>query len=240
MTTHQLATLLEHLQHGLGDALKSDTGKNFSEAVAAFRELPEQSLKEMVKTLKKVNSPESTSQKPKPNKNMVDLPAIIESIRAVRNGSAMGDLEMELIKMNNSQLKEVLKTFGQKPTTTTMGNLERAKQLCQQAITNGSHIHSGKNQHDESGLSTQLDMRDVEEGVRLFNELRDNSSLSIQEVRAGFARLRDFPKSTVEEISRQLKYTPSGSKKEILDRLISNLESLKMIQFRMDQILTGT
>ena len=47
-------------------------------------------------------------------------------------------------------------------------------------------------------------------------------------------------KPVVEELSRRLKYTPSGSKTEMLDRLLSNLESIKTGQSKMDDILTGS
>ena len=80
----------------------------------------------------------------------------------------------------------------------------------------------------------------VEEGVRIFTEMRDDKSLTIADVRAGFQRLRGYSLPVVEEISRRLKYTPYGSRTEILDRLLSNLEGIKMSQYRMDQILTGT
>ena len=52
--------------------------------------------------------------------------------------------------------------------------------------------------------------------------------------------LRGYSKPVVEEISRRLNYTPHGSRTEILDRLLSNLEGIKVGQYKMDQILTGT
>lgn len=57
MTTHQLANLLEHLQHGFGEGLKTETGKSMAEAISAFREYPEQPLRELIKSIKRSNAP---------------------------------------------------------------------------------------------------------------------------------------------------------------------------------------
>lgn len=62
----------------------------------------------------------------------------------------------------------------------------------------------------------------------------------IPAVRAGLESLRSHPKRVVEEPSRRLNHTPGGSRKEILDRLLSNLEAIKMSQDKVDQILTGS
>ena len=74
----------------------------------------------------------------------------------------------------------------------------------------------------------------------LFRSLLADRQLSLSDVRAGFAPIRDYPKPVVVEISRTLGYTPAGSREDILDRLLKNLEGIKMNQHRYDRILTGT
>lgn len=230
MTTHQLASLLEHLQLGFGDSLKTGTG--FAEAIAAIRELPDQSLKDLAKNLRKANAPqpaESRPSRPAP----IDIPAVIERIRAIQNGNAQGLEGVELVCLTNPQLKDILRAFQQPLGGAKDALLTRVRQLCVPADpTNGTS--------SPTIPPSELDLAAVEEGVRLYTELRDNKNLTITDVRAGFERLRGYSKLVVEEICRQLKYTPHGSRTEMLDRLLSNLESIKMSQYKMNQILTGT
>ena len=239
MTTHQLATLLEHLKLGFGDGMKSDTGKSFAEAITTFRELPDQPLKDVVKLLRKTNSPDAPV-KSKTAKSPVDISAIIERIRLLKSGSENEETAIDLSNLNNANLKEILKSFGQQPTTTIAGNTERVKQLYQSTTKNGASSAHNHATREEAEAPHVFDPAEVEDGVRIYCELRDNRTLTIQDARTGFDRLRHYSKPVIEEISRRLKYTPSGSKTEILDRLLSNLEGLKMNQYRMDQILTGT
>jgi hypothetical protein len=226
MTTHQLANLLEHLQLGFGDSLKSGSG--FAEAVAAMREMPDQALKELAKTLQKTNRVAPGTKRS--NNATVDLSAVIEQIRAARSGASLVPDSFDPARWTMPQLKDVLRAFEQPLTGTKASLVTRVRQLsapsCPTAIAPPS--------------ADDLDWKAVEEGVRLFTELRDNRKLAISDVRARFEPLRGYSKPVIEEISRRLRYTPHGSRTEILDRLLANLEGIKVSQYKMDQILTGT
>ena len=141
-------------------------------------------------------------------------------------------VDLDALKLNNSQLKEILKAFGEKPTNTVAGNLTKVRQLIRSAGMSGS----------ETSLVTEIhaDSANVEEGIRRYNNLLADRKLSISDVRAGFEPLRAYPKAVVEEISRRVGYTPVGSHADILDRLLTNLEGIKLSQHRADRILVGT
>jgi hypothetical protein len=229
MTTHQLASLLEHLQLGFGDNLKSGTG--FAEAVVAIREMPDQPLKELAKNLRKPNAP--SPAKRSNGSASVDVPAMIERIRAVRTGASDGVETIDPSRWTLPQLKDVLRAFEQPLNGTKATLITRVLQLCAHVDRN-----NGPSPAVEAGI--ELDGSAVEEGVRVYTALRDDRRLSISDVRAGFERLRCYSKPVIEEISRRLQYTPHGTRTEILDRLLANLEGIKVSQYKMDQILTGT
>jgi hypothetical protein len=232
MTTHQLAGLLEHLQLGFGDNLKTATGMAFAEAVVAFREFPDQPLKEFVKSVRKANGPQppvSRAARPAP----VDVAAEIERIRSHRTGAAPGPAVVDPSRLTAGQLKDILRAFQQPLTGTKAALAVRVQQLTAfNDQVNGTH--------PPLTPPDQPDPFAVEEAVRIYSELRDSRSLTIADVRAGFERLRGYPKPVIEELARRLQFTPHGTRTEMLDRLLSNLEGIKMSQHKMDQILTGT
>jgi hypothetical protein len=221
MTTHQLAHLLDHLLQGFGDSLKSGTG--FPEVIATFRELPDQPLKELVKNLRKATASPSSGA-------AGSGPALIEHIRAVHAGATDGPPPIDPNKLTAPQLKDVLRAFQQPVSGTKAALVARVRQLMASPATSNDSPPPPVSEFDPAA---------VEEGVRVYSELRDNPTLSLAEVRARFERLRNYPKPVVEEITRRLQYTPHGSRSEMLDRLLANLESLKMSQQRMQQILAG-
>lgn len=229
MTTHQLAALLDHLRQGFGAGLKADVGNDFTEASTLFRELPEQPLKEWMRTVRKGTAAPSA----KPSKTAVDLPQVIEQVRAVRAGGTVPETLLSQIEsLKSNQLKEILVAFGQKGTTTIAGNVDRVKQLLT-VSQNGSHP-------TPPPAAPVIDERAVEEGLRTYTRLRDDKSLTIHDAQAGFEPLKNYPKPVVEEISRRLGFTPSGSRDDILKRLLSNLEGVKMSQLRAELIHSGS
>lgn len=231
MTTRQLADLLDSLRKGLASSLKSDAGSAFDEAVAAFRELPDQSLKKLADSLRKANAPSTTGGNgARPGNGSVNVPALVERIRAVQAGAATDPL-VELETLNNAQLRTILTTFGQRPTSTTSGNLAKVKSLLR--------VSPQSNGAGAGQMSEQPDPKLVEEGVRLYTRLRDTKGLTIPEVRASFAAIREYPKSVVEEISRRVGYTPNGSRKDMLDLLQVNLEDIKMHQLGAQFVGSG-
>jgi hypothetical protein len=230
MTTHQLATLLDHVRSGFGESLKTPAQNEFADVSTAFRELPDQPLKELVKQLRKAATPQ-----PGPKASGIDLPTLIARIRAVRESPLNGEpvaIDLDGAKLNNNQLKDVLKAFNEKSTNTLAGNLTKVRQL----IRPGAAVSA-----DVATTATVApDGKAIEEGLNLYNSLLNDSRLSIPDLRAGFEPLRTYPKPVVEEISRRLGYTPAGSHAAILDRLLNNLEGIKLSQHRADRIMAGT
>jgi len=227
MTTRELADLLDQLKQGLGALLRSEASKAFDEAAAAFRDLPDQPLKKVGEQLRKANDPARPAAGKKAARSAVDIPALIERIRSVRAG-AETDALPELDSLTNTQLREVLSSFGEKPTTKVADNLTKVRKLLQSSgHTNGIHPPAPS------------DPTLIAEGVRLYTELRDTRGLSIEDVRTRFAPLRDYPKSVLEAISLKVGYTPQGSRADILDRLQNNLEDIKMHQLRSELVGSG-
>ena len=225
MTTRELADLLEHLRQGLGSSLRSESVRAFEEAVEAFREIPELPLKKLAEQLRTTSPRPGGSEKG--GKPTVNVDALVERIRAVRAG-VRGDTLNELNGLNNSQLRAVLAAFGQPATTSTAGNLAKVRQLLEAPSKDGA-----------LPIPSPVDPVLTEEGVKLYTRLRDTRELSILEVRLGFAPLREYPKPVLEEISRRVGYTPNGSRKDILDRLQTNLEDIKMHQLRSGLVGSG-
>lgn len=221
MTTHELATFLEHAKAGMGAYLKVDAGKAFDEAADAFRGLPDQPVKKLAEHIRAMGQP---AAKAKPAAN---IQQIVEQIRAIQSGAVPGDTPLDLESLKNAQLKEILKAFGRPPTVKVADNLNRVRGLIQPFL-NGDESHSAS-----------IDSGQIEEGVRLYLHLRDTKALSIADVRASFPTLGTYAKPVLEEISRRVGYTPHGSRQDILARLQDNLESIKMSQLRNELIGSG-
>jgi hypothetical protein len=225
MTTHDLARLIDHLREGLAQGLTSTATRDLAEAAEAIRELPEMSLKAFVREIKP-RPPKLTGKR-----LAVDLPALIERIQMVKGGT--GPVEpviAEVEQLTSTQLKEVLRAFDQKGTSTKDGNLARVRTLLQGGDPARAGLPHGPG----------FDPAQVESGVQLYLRLRDSRELNIQDVRAQFDPIREYSKPVVEEISRRVGYTPDGSREAIVQRMLSNLESIKMHQLRSDLILTST
>jgi hypothetical protein len=224
MTTHELANLLDHLKMGLGTSFKAEGGKAFDEASAAFRELPDQPLKKLAEQLRSIAAPAANGRRKSAAVNVAEL---IEQIRGVQNGSpATDELKSRLGALTNTHFREILTAFHQKPTTRTDGNRSRVMDLLAPQ-TNGPPASDG----------APTDPQAIETGVKLYMKLRDTRSMPVAEVRAAFEPLRAYSKPVLEEISRRVGYTPIGSREDILNRLLSNLEGIKMNQQRVDSIL---
>jgi hypothetical protein len=228
MTTRELADLLDQLKQGLGALLRSEAGKAFDEAAAAFRELPDQPLKKVGELLRKANDPAKPAAGKKAGKTTVDVPALIQRIRAARAGTPTDGLP-ELDSLTNAQLREVLAAFDQKSTTKVADNLTRVRKLLEPSGgANGTHQQPPAS-----------DAVLINEGVRLYAELRDTRGLSIEDVRTRFAPLREYPNGVLEAISLKVGYTPQGSRADVLARLQHNLEDIKMHQLRAGLVGSG-
>lgn len=226
MTTHELAGLLDYLRLGLGSGLKDPVIRAFAEASEAFRELPNQPLKALVKEIRAKPSPGDGGKKGRP---AIDLPTLIERVRRVRAGAEPAEaLLAEVNHLTVPQMKDVLKAFGQKGTSTRDGNLDRVRAI----------VRAGAAEPVTPQRPT-FDPALVEQGVQTYFRLRDAKGLSIPEVRSQFDPIRHYPKAVVEEMSRRLGYTPDGSRDEVVNRLLSNLEGIKMNQLRGEMILSG-
>ena len=127
MTTHQLATMLDHLRNAFADNLKASASNEFSDVSGAFRELPDQTLKDLVKWLRQTANPARTVKVASAS----IYPASLPESAALRESrpDAESAIDLDALKLNNSQLKEILKAFGEKPTNTVAGNLTKVRQL---------------------------------------------------------------------------------------------------------------
>lgn len=220
MTTHELATLLEHLQLAFGASLKTAASGSLTEAAAVFREQPDENLRAFLTAVRRANAPQPAAPG--------GAGAVIERIRAIRDGTAPVGEVIELNALTGDHLKGILRAFKQPVTGTKSVLLTRVRQLCVRC------------EEVAPVPPTVPDPQLIEAGVQLYQRLKDDRQLSILDVRAGFTPFRDYPKPVVEEISRRVGYTPAGSRENILDRLLRNLEGHKMDQHRADRILTGT
>ena len=158
-----------HLGQGLGDSLKAGATNELGELSEAFRELPDQTLKELVELIRTLSRPTGMSK----GKSQVDLP---ELIARIPSGNPAGQANSEPVpdldgmKLNNSQLKEILKSFGVKSTTTVAGNLSKVREL---ARTRAAYVAP------VLPSPRRLDPETVDRGVELYNALLADRKLSI-------------------------------------------------------------
>lgn len=245
MTTHDVANLFDHFRVGLGVALKDGAATEFGDLSAALRDLPDQKLSQLVKDLRALKSPPT----PRPGRTPaaapagVDVPAIVNRIKAIRDGSnGPTAADIDLTSLNNNHLKEVLRSFSLQPTNTSVGNLAKVKDLIRPiAATNGAHppVPLNGTHPPADGPAEPADPRAVEEAVGRYDALLNDRALSIPAVRAGFEPLRAYPKPVVAEVHRRVGYSGTGSKPEMLQQLQSHLEGIKLSQHRADGILAG-
>lgn len=229
MTTHELATTLERLKLLFGDNLKTAASGSLAEAATAFRELPDQNLRTLLALVRRAVAPQPASG----SQSVPEaVSGVVEQIRAVRTGTAPAGAVVDLSKLKKEQLKDVLREFKQAVGGTIADLIPRVRQLCARTESAATTPHALP--------PVQPDAKAVEQGVLLYKRLEQDRQLSIADVQAGFAPLRDHPKPVLEEISHRVGYTPAGSREDILDRLLKNLEGIKMNQHRYDRILTGT
>src|SRR5687768_7911432 len=106
MTTHELANLFDHLRAGLASGLKAPTLQAFADASEAFRDLPDQTLKSLVKAIKEKPA---TGRGGKQASPPIDVALLVERIRKVRSGVEPPEVaNADVDRLNNNQLKEVL------------------------------------------------------------------------------------------------------------------------------------
>ena len=234
MTTHQLAGLIDTLRSGMAPLLKADAAgvKAFEEAAEAFREHPDQPLKEFVKQVRAALAPGNGKTAGKGKKPAIDVNALIDHIRSARAGEGPFDpIVAELDALGDKELKTILTAFGGKGTNGKAKNLERVKALL--VVAGDTSVPLQPVPPAPAATDTTL----VEHGVRLFEELEKDPNVSILEVRARMAPIRQYPKPVVEEISRRVGYTPDDTREKTFDRMLSNLEGIKMSQLRAKMIL---
>jgi hypothetical protein len=232
MTIHEIANLFDHLREGFGAGLSARARDNLLEAGTAFRELPDQPLKNLVKQLL-----EKPAKTPKSKPEKADLATITERIHAVRNGEATRqDIEPMLRSLKGPELKELLKAFALKQT----GRVDELRErLLNEACVLSTQAEMSENNQPELPQLTPEELHLVELGYNLYQRLRNTRGLSILEVRAEFEELRDYPKNVLESITKRAGFTPHGSRNEMFERLLHVIEGIKMDQMKEELILTG-
>jgi hypothetical protein len=219
VTTHELAGLLEHLRDGLGAALQKRTGEEFAEAAEAFRALPDKSLKEFAKDVQKAAAAAGGGSE-----------RLVERIRACRTGGGEAvDLVMKDVnKLKQADLQALLRALGQNPGKNKVTENRALVQRLLQTPADGEPATAAP----PDGAAE----RQVEDGYRRMQELRDAPALSIEDLRARFAPVRQYPKPILDGIARRLGYSLSGSRDEVAEQLLQTLERMRISQMRGDVI----
>ncbi len=211
MTTHDLARMLTHLRDGFGSGLKNDAVKDMSEAADAFLAMPDKSLRDIVKDLQKAGG---------------SADALIQQILAAKEAGGPADAILALVqKLKLPDLKAVVKALNQPVKKTLKDNRDLIQAFLRSespapAETNGSHD-------------------DTLAAYRLYCDLRDTPNLTIDDLRARFAPLRDARKPILIALAEKLGYSSGGSADDIADRLQQTLEGLCVSRVRAELIGAG-
>jgi hypothetical protein len=219
VTTHELAGLLDHLRDGLGPALQKRTGEEFAEAAEAFRSLPEKTLKEFAKDVQKSAAAAGGG-----------VERLIERIRAFRagGGEPVDQVMKDVNKLKQADLQSLIRALGQNPGKNKVTeNKALVHRLLQAPAEDGPATAAAA----DGGFERQ-----IEDGYRLMQQLRDAPALSIEELRSGFAAVRQSPKAVLDGIARKLGYSFSGGRDEVADQLLQTLERMRISQMRGDVI----
>jgi hypothetical protein len=136
-------------------------------------------------------------------------------------------------KLKQSELQAVVRLLGHKPGKNKLAENKALIRTILETPAGGSETApvSPAATHP-AGPSAEA----VESGVRLMESLR--GAKSIDELRAGFAPLREQPKAVLEEVARRLGYEFSGSKEGVADQLLQTLERMCISQMR-GEIIKG-
>ena len=218
MTTHELAELLDHLRIGLGAAMQKRTGDEFAEAAEAFRALPEKALKELAKDLQTIAAPAGGG----PGQER-----LLERIRlcGAGNGEPLEQVMKDVSKLKQPELQALIRALGQNPGKNKVPeNKAWVRRFLETPSDGRDPIPS-----IQTGGAPE---RQIEDGCRRMRELQDAPALSIEDLRARFAAIRQYPKAILDGIARKLGYAFSGGRDEIADQLLQTLERMRISQLR--------
>lgn len=219
MTTHELAGLLEHLRDGLGAALQKRTSDEFAEAAGAFRALPDKSLKEFAKDVQR--SAAAAGGGPE---------QLVERIRACRSGGGepVDRVMKDVAKLKQADLQALIRALGQNPGK---NKVTENKALVQRLLQSPAAGEPAPPDWAEGATGGQ-----IEDGYRHMQELRDAKGLSIEELRARFAPVRQYPKAVLDGIAGKLGYSFPGGRDDVAEQLLQTLERMQISQMRGDVI----
>jgi hypothetical protein len=219
VTSHELAGLLEHLRDGLGATLKDAAGRELGDAAAAFRELPDKPLKDLAKDLRKLGAPDGGSGQQR----------LVERISACRagHGESVSDVMKDINKLKQPELQSLLRTLGQEPGKKKVAE---NKSLLRRLLETPTDSPDSRASADGS-VQGQVDT-----GYRFIQELRDAPAMSIEDLRAHFGAVRQYPKSVLDEIARKLGYQFPGGRDEVANGLLDTLERMRISQVRGEVI----
>jgi hypothetical protein len=215
MTTHEFARWVDGLRDWLGDGLNKTLAKSLSDFSEAFRDLPDKSLKDLVKDLKALQSAACA------------VGPLIADMKALHNGeAASADKTLARIdKMKLPELKEICKALALTPKRTISEN----KALLR-SFVEGAHVAKAP-ANGPPMIAAGSD--EIEEGYQEYSGLKNSlASVTIPELRARFDSFRRFSKAALEGIARRLGYHFTGSKEELFNRLLQTLEGMKISQVR--------
>ncbi len=225
MTTHELAAMLDHLRTAFAFGLSKPAVGELEAVGAAFRDGPDQSVKDFLKAIRAARAPAATTK----GKSAADVPAVIERVRSVRREELAAEaVSGELGTLNNAQLKQVLLAFDVKATTKIADNMLRAQQLLTPLTLSPV---------PPKPPAVSPDTALVDRGVETYNRLRDTKGLSIPDLQAEFKPVQTYPKSVVEDIAIRVGYSPERTREETFEMLLTNLERIKRNEYRAEVIL---
>jgi len=222
MTTHEVACLFDALRTGLGASLKANVALEYEEVAQTFRDLPDQPLKTFMTQVRKSFNPPAA---PNGKKQPIDIDNLVMRIRDVTtNPSDIESLKLEIGILTEAQLKAILSQFGLKAARGKPKHQQKVLDL----LTTPIQDISQPNQENEL----------IEQSVRLFEELKADPEVTIEQIRSRLEPIRHYPKAVVEEISRRVGYSADSTREKTYERMLSNLEGIKMSQLRSKMILS--
>lgn len=225
MTTHELAAMLDHLRTAFAFGLSKAAAGDIEVVAASFREGPDQKTTEFLKAIRAARAPATATAH---KGGTPDTAALIDRFRAFRAGSVEDEsLAGEVGELTADALKTILRAFGGKVSGSKNDLQLRARQLLTATA------------EPPPAPKPLIDPLKVTESVETLTRLRDSKDATVAELRSVFEPIRDLPKPAVEEIAKQMGYTLSGTKEEVLRRLLSNLEGIKASQYRAEEILNA-
>ncbi len=230
MNLHELALLLDKLREAFEFGLTASIKRDLSDLTAAFRELPDQSVRDFLKSIRDKPKAAPARRGKAPPVNLDELVGRIQQVRTHPDPATLEQLQADIGLLNNSDLKKILRRLQCKTTRETEGN----RQLLLQFLR-------GETISPYPSTFNGAELQQIDDAVKLYQQLRDSQTISVEEVRNRWAIVAKLKKAAIIEVARRLGFTVGtrDSGKEIYNRLLSYLVNNTLAQQKAQSILTG-